>query len=228
MALTRHEILPSIRTTTLDGVSMAADPTSFVDQHVLRDGYYEPEVTEAILVHLPAGGVFWDIGANSGVHSLAVAHERSDATVIAFEPSPSTFTRLLHNIALNGKAFEARCHALGAEPGYSELHMSITGHTGISSLRPLPGAGYSTRIPCRVERGDDLIVDGLRAPDVVKVDVEGFEHEVLRGMPKALEHCVAVLFEGYDGTPEALAPLLVDFDVDRVKGRSFEWLAVRR
>jgi hypothetical protein len=60
----RGDALLVVETRTQHGLRFLADPHSFVDQQILRTGYFEPEILAALSGELREGDVFWDIGAN--------------------------------------------------------------------------------------------------------------------------------------------------------------------
>ncbi|MEO8204543.1 MAG: hypothetical protein ABI615_00075 [Chthoniobacterales bacterium] len=92
---------PSIFIRTIYGSIMGLHPIDYIDGIVLREGYYESEVFEALLPYLRKGAVFWDIGANFGLHSLTAKHCAPDLIVHAFEPNITIFQRITANIAAN-------------------------------------------------------------------------------------------------------------------------------
>jgi FkbM family methyltransferase len=185
------------RTLTSDGIVIGVDPEAYIDSLVIQNGYYERDVLEAIINHLPDKGVFWDIGANIGLHSLTVKKLKPEASVIAFEPVPFVATRILWNAMLNNLDVKLYCTALGPADGYSKISIKIGGNSGLSSVIPWEGVKYDTSYFCRVESGDNLVRSGEKCPTVIKVDVEGYELEVLRGMENILNspECQTVIFE---------------------------------
>jgi FkbM family methyltransferase len=186
------------RVKTVDGLTMALDPESYMDNFIIQTGYYEREVLEAIFAYLPADGVLWDVGANFGLHSLTAKHLRPNATVIAFEPVPFTAARLMMNSGSNNLDVKLFCVALGRKTGYSQISVLLRGNSGLSSLEPWSNVAYDASFDCRVERGDDLIAQKVTpAPSVIKVDVEGFEVSVLNGLSNTLKSpkLRAILFE---------------------------------
>lgn len=153
--------------------------------------------------HLPVnGGVFVDIGANAGLFSLGAAQHMQSGTLIAFEPQPVLFARLKANLAdlnpalinrLSVHLFQA---AVGAVPG--DMSLSVPDQLGQASARHLEGAEQIS-VPVQTLSNALENVEILNI-DLLKVDVEGFEDEVLlpfienadqRVWPKAivLEHC---------------------------------------
>jgi FkbM family methyltransferase len=187
--------LPIIRTKTTDGLLWTVDPGSYMDAAVLRRGFYEREILEAILPHL-GEGVLWDIGANVGLVAMSAKHLRPNATVVAFEPVPYLASRAMFHAEINRLDVQIAPFALGSEAGYADLSVKLKGNSGLSSLRPWRDVQYETVIRTRVERADRLIEAGIfPCPDVIKIDVEGYEYEVLNGFGEHLTNVKAIIFE---------------------------------
>ena len=140
----------------------------------------------AMLVGLAGRGPFVDAGAFAGGYALraALAGMRP---VLAFEPDPRALRLLLHNIELNRLrgAVRAYPHALADRRGRGVLHLGRA--HGRSSLLAGPGAAGSVEVP--VARLDDFAGELGGCPRMVKVDVEGAAHLVLRGAAGILEAC---------------------------------------
>ena len=182
-----HHDVALTRVRTADGLLVDLDIDNFLDWAVLDHGYYEREVLDAILVDLTDDGVLWDVGANIGLHALTARHFRPRATVVAFEPAPHTASRLVANADLNRADVRIVTSALADHSGVAELSLATRGNTGLTSLRPWPDVTYETTIVCSCIRADDLVHSGtVPAPSVVKLDVEGFELEVLSGFGNLL------------------------------------------
>jgi len=153
--------------------------------------------------HLPyKDRVFVDIGANAGLFSLGVARYMSGGILIAAEPQPRLFERLKLNIEDFNSERERRPEvhlfktALG--PLVGELSLSVPDQLGQASARKLQGAEQInvSVIPLL----DMLSTVRVDCVDLLKIDVEGFEDEVLmpffKTAPKTLwpraivlEHC---------------------------------------
>ena len=188
-----------IRTVTTHGLTIFADPLDWVDRAVLMNGYYELEVFDAIRAQLRPDDVFWDIGANIGLHALTVRHTIPSVRCVCFEPSPFTFTRLFQNAQANQSAVTLMDIALSNESGYRELGVTIGANSGMTSLVPGWTDSPQLTMPCRCERADALIADGVvPAPNVIKLDVEGHEIAALEGFGDVLNAPLlrAVIFEG--------------------------------
>lgn len=199
-----------IRCKTRHGLTFALDPDSIMDAEVIHSGYYEPEILEAILQHLPERGVFWDCGANIGIHAISVQHLRPQAQVFAFEPAPAAMARLALNAHMNASPISIMGFALGPGAGYAPMSIKVSGNTGIASISPWPGSQYDGQMTVHVESGDALVGAGVApAPSVLKIDVEGFEHQVLLGLGRTLAAAdVALIFESAGDKLPPIADLL--------------------
>ena len=119
------------------------------------------------------GGLFVDVGANVGTYTIWAAE--LGAEVIALEPAADTFGLLQENIALNGYQVTAVRAAAGDHCGTARF---TSGLDAGNSLAP-DGPEVTELVTI-----DTLIGD--RRVTGMKVDVEGFEIEVLRGAARAL------------------------------------------
>ncbi len=203
-----------IRVKTNAGTWMYLDPHSYIDRHVLKEGYYESEVLDAIKLGLRSGSVLWDIGANIGLHSIAVKSSHPDCVVMSFEPSPAVLGSLWQNASINQADISICSFALSDAEAFATLYIAKSGNPGMTTLAIYPGLedAYQTEVVVATIQGDTLVERGLSPrPNVVKIDVEGHELKVLSGMRQALAHadCRRVIFE--DGTgPSDVKALLAD------------------
>lgn len=139
---------------------------------------------------LEPGDLFVDVGANVGSYTIWAAE--LEAEVIALEPAEDTFTLLAENVALNGYSVNAIRAAAGATCGTARF---TTGRDAGNRLDP------DGPVETRMVTIDSLIHD--RTVAGMKVDVEGFEIEVLRGCARALsEHRVRLVQLEWNSTSE--------------------------
>lgn len=186
-----------IARTTYDTL-FALHPFAYIDQTVIRSGYYESEVLAALRPHLGPTSVLWDIGANFGLHGITAKTLSPETTVVCFEPAPAIHARTMHNVALNRADIRLVSLALSDCAGYAPLHLAPPGNSGMTTLSPWSGGTYTGTVLVATARGDDLIAAGvLPAPTVIKIDVEGHEQAALAGLASALAAptCRAVVFE---------------------------------
>jgi len=148
----------------------------------------------------------FDVGANTGVYSVLSARLRPDARILAFEPHPTNYRRLLRNLELNNarnvQAFEL---ALGDEVRRIEFTIPDDEQVSLvsSALRPFAESHYNIAYKQRWvgQTTLDCVVrdHGLEHVDLVKIDVESYELAVLRGAEETLaKHRPVLLCEIFD------------------------------
>lgn len=156
---------------------------------IIMGGVWETFVDDVLCTLLRPADVFLDVGANMGYYTVkAGSIVGPQGRVFAFEPNPDLFPVLLDNIDING--FNGRVTpfalAAGAEAGSSRLRVNPTNMGGGWVAAPgSPGASAPDGLRIDIERVDALLPPGTVA-DVVKIDTEGFEPLVLRGMAETL------------------------------------------
>jgi FkbM family methyltransferase len=196
--LNRLVSFPAVRARSRYGPVFALHPHDYIDRIVLREGYYESEVLEALRPYLGPGCVLWDVGANFGLHAVTAKKLAPETTVVALEPSPVMAGRVLANAAVNGVAVDVVCVGLWDGRGHAPLYCIDEGNPGMTTLVPWSGAKGYRRVSATVDTGEALVREGgVPAPTVVKIDVEGAEERVLRGMGALLGSTAlrAVVFE---------------------------------
>ncbi len=145
---------------------------------------YETAVVRRLLDALRSDSVFWDVGAHVGLMTLMASRKLAGGSgrVYAIEPSPTNAGRLRWHVEANGVAdrvtiIEALVGDSGAE---SVPFVYRPGECTANSLAYQIEGGRSVDVP--MVTVDSLVTErGLLVPDVIKIDVEGYEHHVLRG-----------------------------------------------
>lgn len=190
----------------LDSFLISIDRHDMVQRHIMLHGHWDKEVGDALVSILQPRDVFYDVGANIGYFSLLAA-SLGVKCVVAFEPYRPLAGRAAANMARN--ALESRVRvvpaALGAnqcEARYLPGPATNSGAGAVRAGRPMTGC-----VDVHVTTLDAFIESGGPPPNVMKIDVEGFEAEVLRGGAKLLRENPprAIIFEGNcgpDGTLE--------------------------
>jgi FkbM family methyltransferase len=156
---------------------------------------YEDRFREALLRAVQPGDCVWDVGANVGYYTVQLAGKTGEGGMVyAFEPAPACADKLrLFNP--NVKVIES---ALGDMETFLPLAVA---EDPLASTHSLCTA-TQTSVQVRVATGDRLIATGeAHAPNVIKIDVEGFEIEVLKGLEDTLRtpQCRAVFAEIHFG-----------------------------
>ncbi len=120
---------------------------------------------------------FIDVGANFGLYTCIIGRERLAGRLLAFEPNRVVFERLQKHIELNGiTGVESYSAAVGATHHKAALLLGATGFDALSSVVASHPQGQEI---------DVVTLDGMLSlvgkPLVLKIDVEGYELEVLEG-----------------------------------------------
>lgn len=159
-------------------------------------GLHEAADMAFVLHSLRRGDSFLDVGANVGTYTI-LASGVAQARTLALEPIPATFARLLRNLHLNDllSRVDARCLAVGATEGSVRFTAGRDTTNRAVSLLPSPSQEPTVEVP--LTSLDQLLQEAGTTPLLWKVDVEGYEPEVLRGAAAALQqpHLRAVLLE---------------------------------
>lgn len=164
-----------------------------------------------------------DVGANRGQFALVARERWPDARLICFEPLPGPRARLARVLRDHPRA-EIVDAAVGAASGSATIHVSRADDS--SSLLPITERQSNT-FPRTDELGtmrvrtatlDEHFPDGVARPCLLKIDVQGFELEVLRGADRLLDTIDIVLVECsfaefYEG--QAMADDVIRFAHDR-------------
>src|SRR5437016_6720455 len=169
-----------------------------IGRHIAKYGTHEPIPSRWLDNYLSGAqpGIFIDVGANLGWHTLHAAQHTSVETVVAFEPDPFNCWLLDRNLAENGIANAIVSNAaVGAQCGSIRLHRYKSSNCGRHSL--LTDYGYGARMVPLVDLDNALRQLGLagRPVTALKIDVEGYEPAVIAGATKTLESTVAVILE---------------------------------
>ncbi len=146
----------------------------------------ERYVVTKLLKIIKPGDICWDIGANIGFYTCLLASQVANTgAVVAFEPAALTCDYLHENVSLNQFSNVTVVNkGLGNKAEQRYLHYSDAGLTeGTASLKYAEGRTASESVT--LDTIDNLIAE-LPIPDFIKIDVEGYQLEVLRGG----EHCL--------------------------------------
>lgn len=157
------------------------------------------------------GAVVYDVGSNIGTHTLFFRRlVGSTGAIHAFEPDPRYRRALLDLVVLNDlENVEIHGCALGDAPTTAELVVPDPRRVRASAtlapeLIDLVNEAAVRRTTVRVVRLDDYVrALALPAPDFVKVDVEGFECEVVAGAVETLSDCPSLFVEVHGVGPAA-------------------------
>lgn len=172
------------------GWRYGCDLRNVIAREACLTGRTAPAETAAVVASLPRGGTFVDVGANWGYFTLVAAHAVGESgRVVALEPDPRVHAELRANLRRNGiRNVAALAVAASDRAGEATLsgYAEADRNRGVSSLVAAP-AGDAPSFPVRTAPLDDLLDEqSVDSVDLVKIDVEGAEELVVRGMARGL------------------------------------------
>jgi FkbM family methyltransferase len=183
------------------GFRMRVNPIDENGRRIYVNGYQPRErLTRHFVRLLRPGDCVIDIGANVGYYTVVAAKLVSPGGCVhAFEASPQVVAGLVANAALNPSAnIHVHTQAVTDRCGEIEFYTAAANRTGYSSIRDLGGQTAAVATVPTISL--DSILDELPATRLVKIDVEGAELLVLKGMHRLLERDRPyVIFEIDDG-----------------------------
>ncbi len=182
-----------------EDIAIHTTADNYIEWSILSTGTYEDEIGKLIKISLSEGDAAIDIGGNIGLQSLRMsACVGSTGKVLAFEPLSYLQEKFKRNMALNrANNVTLFPFALSDESGELELSTNKTEwNQGTFSLANNNGNDKQIVV---VKVADDMPeLQSLEKIALVKIDVEGFEFHVLRGLNQILEkHKPRIIFE-YD------------------------------
>lgn len=155
---------------------------------------HEGTLTQALLGRLRGAGCFMDVGACVGYYSCLAAAFLPQGRVVAFEMDERNYAILRENLFRNGFDNVEAVHTAVSEGSGSVRYDPRTRFTDFAILPPgEPGNGTVGRSVRSISL-DDYVKQTGQIPDVVKIDVEGAEQQVLRGMRWLIQEHAPLLF----------------------------------
>jgi FkbM family methyltransferase len=178
--------------------SFLVDRRSHLFARVALDGEYEPVLAAACVANLDPARDAIDVGANVGFYTNLLARHVARRRVLAIEPTANALAKLRHNIERNGiGARTVVCEGIVSDrEGTRTLH-TVAGKEEYSSLAALAHPSIAGQ-PFEEQQVRATTIDALVAqheldPGFIKIDVEGAEHEVLRGAEATLRNARPVV-----------------------------------
>jgi FkbM family methyltransferase len=179
---------------TRRGVRWDLDLREGIDFSIWLRGYFEPETVATYRRLVRPGVTVLDVGANIGAHTLYLAGAvGSQGKVVAFEPTAPAFERLTHNVALNPEiadriTLQQTMLLATADSALPDRVVSSWPLLPRSQLDPVaPGRLQPTTGANSARLDDALRTVGISEVAFIKLDVDGFELDVLLGGKRLLE-----------------------------------------
>lgn len=181
-------------------------------------GDYEARFSRELLASVRSGDTVWDVGANVGLYATQFA-ERGAANVVCFEPAPEAVATLQRRFAdASGGSRCVRVVPIALGNRRSTAVFSADGASPNNQI--VATAGNHPTVEIQVYCGDEAQAEfALPAPDVIKIDVEGYELEVIQGLSRVLSsralrsvfvevHFSLLHTRGLDNAPAAILQAL--------------------
>jgi FkbM family methyltransferase len=173
-ALPRDRTMVTVRAGRGAGLRLEIDPRA---EKYYWSGLFETEVQDLTAQRLVLGGVMWDVGAHIGfLAAIASRAVGPTGRVVAFEPMPQNANRLRHTVAANSLT------------NVTVLEVAVASSVGVSTFylhanSTMGGLEFATGAPqIEVQTTTlDTELDPSRPPTLVKIDVEGFQDQVILG-----------------------------------------------
>jgi FkbM family methyltransferase len=156
---------------------LVIDPKNgYLDSQIYTLKLYEPHIVAQFVKNIHAGDVCLDVGANIGHHTIIMAQSAGDSGhVYAYEPIPYIREQMEKSLALNNITNVTTVpNALSYEEGTLNLYLNEGNIAGSSFVNEARG----NTIPVCVKTLDSY---NYKKVDFIKIDVEGFEYNVLKG-----------------------------------------------
>ncbi|MBK8891957.1 MAG: FkbM family methyltransferase [Dechloromonas sp.] len=190
------DVSQQILTRTNFGFNIFCDRRDVIGQTIIETGQWEGLMSRTIQASLSPGDCAMDIGANMGYDSLLMSQTvGATGSVIAFEPDHNNLRRLLENTKnLQFQNVAIVSLALADIESVARIEIANIENTGQSNLRHAESNSLSQ--PVLVSRLENLME--LETPiniSLVKIDVEGFEFKVIKGMGNYLDSIQALTCE---------------------------------
>jgi FkbM family methyltransferase len=172
------------------GARFWVDTVDYIDQCLAFDGMWEAPQLEELAAVCKARRIdcFLDVGANAGFYSIMFAIKDLTERIVAFEPDPGNYARLIANLGANGlrERVDARPVALGDQAGEVLLYEGAKWNRGESTIAEPDQTPKEFVHRVRQVRFDDEFSFAGQSL-VIKMDVEGYEFNVIAGMERTLK-----------------------------------------
>jgi FkbM family methyltransferase len=172
----RHEI------TTTRGFRMSVTAGDSVANQLLAYGEFEPGLTRRMAELARPGMVFVDVGCNVGYFSCLIGHLAPTARIVSLDANPEMAEECRRNLERNGRTASVLPVGLGREDARLTLRFTPLSPSHATFGTVTEGAACR-EVETAVISFDRLLErENLGRIDLLKMDVEGFEGEILGGL----------------------------------------------
>lgn len=160
----------------------------------LKGLFYEQEILKILSDHMPDGGVFVDVGANIGNHTLFMLRHGGASRAVPIEPNPEAIRLFAAMVRLNGLDAKVERATLGYGIGSENVE-------GYAIHNPKGNLGWARLTKgegdIELRTGDSLLAREDRI-DLIKIDVEGMEISALAGLSATIKRFRPKIFVEVD------------------------------
>jgi len=163
-----------------------------VTKAIVADGSWEAVESAALVALLRPGATFVDVGAHAGYMTLlGAARVGASGSVLAVEAHHGNYALLRENIRRNGLGCVRAVHAAAWDSSAGARTVTVSQENS-GDHRAFRRAGATETVEVPSLAVDDLVGEDRRV-EVVKIDTQGTDHLVVRGMRRTLARCRPVL-----------------------------------
>ena len=186
-----------------DDFIMHLDASEYSQLEILLHGESEPKTLALIRKLVIKGDTVVDVGAHIGHHALVAASRAGrSGHVIAIDPQPYNADRISMNALINDLTnITTICAAAGSDETFVSLPVqSVRDRARLSLHEPGPNdLAVAVEVPLR--RLDNIFAKwNVGEVKLLKIDVEGYELDVLRGLGMRIRNCRNIVLEMLDST----------------------------
>ena len=159
-------------------------------------GFFQERIEfELLMSMIRPGNTVIDVGANVGLYALeACLRASGSGKVMAFEPDPRSFALLAKNVKCNSMSSHLKTEAICVGSADGETAFNLTEEPSLSGMGLSARSNVKETISVPMRSLDSLLSEtGYRHVDVIKIDVEGFEADVIQGACETLANSDAVV-----------------------------------
>ena len=215
----------------------------FIEDEIAKFKTWEPRLMSLMCFFMRHDGIFLDVGANIGFHSLFLASSFERSQCIAFEPNPVIYGQLIRNVKINDNLTNiSTCDiAVSDHCGEVEFYMQQESsyNRGLSSTLYNYDINYDIqnieKIRVKTKTIDSFLDDSIKDKiAVIKIDTQGNEYQVICGSINTIKISKPVIFfefevgyhsedpEGYLNKILDILPEYKIFLVSKDASRSFK------
>ena len=196
-----------------EDIAIYTTADNYIEWTILSSGTYEDEINKLIRISLRPGDNCLDIGGNIGLQSIRMSQSVGiSGKVFAFEPLNYLQEKFRKNLSLN-KAYNVTLFpiALSDEESESEFNINTNNwNQGTFSLNDTTAGSHKQIVSVKI--ADNIPeIEALQSLELIKIDTEGYEYQILRGLASTLKkHLPRIIFEYDDNYWAATGQSIID------------------